>query len=123
MQINEQSGQVEIISPYGRVYLYTHLTASALVNDVHEALSLRKRWDDADYLSKIVFCRMVPMECWQNETGYGIGTTMYADVNLLITLDTVKQVITIQSATDKHFKYCMSFEEFVTTFLRNANIS
>lgn len=122
MHINVDSGQVEVISPDGRVYLYTHHSASSLVRDVFNALSERKRWDDADYLTKMVFCRMIPMECWMDETGYGIGTQLYADVNLLITLDTVKQIITIQSAIDKHYKYCLSFEEFVTSYLEQANI-
>lgn len=122
MEINKHSGQVEIISPYGRVYLYTHLTADTLVKDVYAALAMRMRWDDADYLSKMIFCRMVPMECWNNDGGFGIGTQLYADVNLLITLDTVRQVITIQSALDKHYKYCMTFDEFVMKYLGNAEI-
>lgn len=116
------SGQVEVISPYGRVYLYTHDGAASLVNDVHGALSQRQRWDDADYLSKMVFCRMVPMECWKTETGFGIGTQLYADINLLVTLNTVKQTITIQSIEDKYDKYHMSFEEFVTSYIANAKI-
>ena len=122
MDINKNSGQVEIIGPYGRVYLYTHNDASCLVNDVHSALSLRVRWNDPDYLAKIVFCRMVPLEGWHNDFGYGIGTQLYADVNLLITLDTVKQIITLQSATDMNYKFNMSFEEFMLDFLGQANI-
>lgn len=122
MDINKQSGQVEIISPYGRVYLYTHATADHLVADVYAALAARQRWDDADYLAKMVFCRMTPLECWQSDGGFGIGTQLYADVNLLITLDTVRQTISIQSALDKQNKYVMTFDEFVKTYISTADI-
>jgi hypothetical protein len=122
MDINKSSGQVEIVSPYGRIYLYTHKTAHTLVSEVHDAMQQRKRWDDPDYLSKMIFCRMMPLECWQEETGFGIGTQLYADVNLLITVDTVKQQISIQSAEDKFDKIQLSFEDFVGSYTDHANL-
>jgi hypothetical protein len=120
MEINKNSGQVEIISEYGRVYLYTHSHSDKLISDVFSALSARVRWDDPDYLSKIVFCHMIPMECWQDEVGYGIGTLLYADVDLLISLDVPKQIISITSALDKGFRYCGSFENFVDGYSKQA---
>jgi len=122
MNINKDSGQVEIVGPYGRVYLYTHSGAGSLVNDIHSVLSMRQRWDDPDYLAKMVFCKMVPVECWNTDLGFGIGTQLYADVNLLITLDTINQKILLQSATDKHYKLQNSFKDFVVNFLSRANI-
>lgn len=122
MNINKDSGQVEIVGPYGRVYLYTHSGAGSLVNDIHNVLSMRQRWDDPDYLAKMVFCKMVPVECWNTDLGFGIGTQLYADVNLLITLDTINQKILLQSATDKHYKLQNSFKDFVINFLSRANI-
>ena len=122
MEINKQSGQVEIVSPYGRVYLYTHDTAHTLVSEVHDALSQRKRWDDPDYLTKMIFCRMLPLECWLEEKGFGIGTQMYADINLLVTVDTVKQVISMQSATDKFDKIELSFDDFVDSYPNHASL-
>ena len=122
MDINMNSGQVEILSPYGKVYLYTHDTADTLVSTVHEALALRKRWDDADYLAKMIFCRMITPEHMTDDKGFGIGTQLYADTNLLITLDTMAQVITIQAANVLQDKYSMTFEDFVTSFWKNASI-
>lgn len=122
MEINKQSGQVEIVSPYGRVYLYTHDTAHTLVSEVHDALSQRKRWDDPDYLTKMIFCRMLPLECWLEDKGFGIGTQMYADINLLITVDTVKQVISMQSVTDKFDKIQLSFDDFVDSYPNHASL-
>lgn len=122
MEMNEESGQVEVISPYGRIYLYTHDHAAKLTNDVYSALAARLRWDDADYLSKIIFCHMVPIECWQEDKGYGIGTQMYADINLLITVDTVRQQLTITSAKDKTFYYQASFHDFVEGYTKSAEL-
>jgi len=122
MEINKQSGQVEIVSPYGRVYLYTHDTAHTLVSEVHDALSQRKRWDDPDYLTKMIFCRMLPLECWLEDKGFGIGTQMYADINLLVTVNTVKQVISMQSATDKFDKIELSFDDFVDSYPNHASL-
>jgi len=121
-KINENSGQVEIISPYGRVYLYTHDYAQNLVSDVHRVLSKNKRWDDPDYLSRMIFCEMIPAEFWQSDTGFGIGTQMYADVNLLITIDTVKKIIKISSYDNVMDGITMTIEDFVENFYNNANL-
>lgn len=120
MQINKNSGQVVIIGPYGSVYLYTHDTANTLVSDVHEALKIGKRWDDPDYLSKMIFCRMLPLECWQDDKGFGIGTQLYHDVNLLISVNTLTQTIVIHSMDDKHTKIILTFQEFVESYADNA---
>lgn len=122
MKINSSSGQVEIIGPYGKVYLYTHNDGKQLVKEVYETLALRKRWDDPDYLARMMFCRMVPVESWAEETGYGIGTQLYADVELLVTLDTTNQVVTIQVASDPCNSYSLLFSEFVNSFYKLANI-
>ena len=72
MIVNKNSGQVIIIGPYGSVFLYTHDTADTLVKDVHDALKVGTRWNDPDYLSKMIFCRMLPIECWlDNNPFYG----------------------------------------------------
>lgn len=120
MEINENSGQVEVVSPFGRIYLYTHDHAARLTNDVYSALVAGQRWDDADYLAKIIFCHMVPLECWEQDRGYGIGTQLYVDINLLITVDTVKQQVTITSAKDKSFRYQGTFQEFVEEYTKGA---
>ena len=122
MNINISSGQVEIVGPYGRVYLYTYNDAAFLVNIVHDVLSIQKRWDDPDYLAKMIFCKMVPPEHWNDDIGFGIGTQLYADVNLLITVDTVTQEISLQTAIDKHYKIKNSFKDFVINFLSSADI-
>ena len=70
MKVVEDSGQIEVISPFGRVYLYTHEQADVLVQQVHDVLSQKTRWDDPDYLSRMLFCNMIPKENWHGEKGY-----------------------------------------------------
>ncbi len=121
-EIRLDSGQVEIISPYGRVYLYTHNYAANLVSDVYRVLSQHKRWDDPDYLSRMIFCEMIPPELWNSDTGFGIGTQMYADVNLLITIDTVKKIIKISSHGNNIDDIKMTLTDFVNNFYNNASL-
>lgn len=116
------NGQVHILSPFGSVYLYTHETGDDLLTTVHNVLSRRARWDDPDYLTRMVMCAMIPVEQWQEEKHFGIGTQLYVDTNILITLDTIHQRITVQSIDNKYDKFTMKFEEFVTDFFKQAQI-
>jgi hypothetical protein len=118
--INLNSAQIEVISPFGRVYLYTSKTAKSLVSTVHNTLSLNKRWDDPDYLTRLLFCRMIPLDSWDSDTGFGIGTQLYVDTNLLITIDTVKQSIAISSFGSGVDNVKMSIKDFVKNFYNTA---
>jgi hypothetical protein len=122
MKINKDSGQIEIISPYGRVYLYTHNDAKSLLTIVHNTLSLKVRWDDPDYLSRMLFCEMIPEQFWSSNTGYGIGTQLYADVELLVSLNTAAQKITLSSGSHEFSNFSMGFEEFIVDFLKDAKL-
>lgn len=122
MVVNLNSGQVEIVSPFGRVYLYTHDHADKLISDVYAALKKGVRWDDPDYLAKMVFCHMLPLECWQDEKGFGIGTQLYTDINILVTLDTNRQVVTVTSAEDKNYHYSATFDSFVSGYSTEAEL-
>lgn len=122
MEINRNSGQVEVISLYGRVYLYTHDTARNLLANVYNILSKERRWDDPDYLSRMIFCEMIPEAFWNKETGFGIGTQLYADVELLVSLDTVNQKITVSSGLHEFDNFSMTFKEFLVDFLKDAKL-
>lgn len=122
--INKSSGQVEIISTENdSIFLYTHDLADSLVNDVYQALKLGARWDDADYLARIVFCRMMPPEQLLNDKGFGIGAKQYGDINLLITLDCRDQTISvISSLMENKHKYSMTFTEFIENYSSAATL-
>ena len=124
MEINHNTGQIEIVGPYGRVFLYTHETASDLITVVSDVLCRVIRWDDPDYLARMIFCRMVPKSNWDSELGFGIGTQMYKDINILITLDTVHHTVKISSYFDTSASRgaSMSFADFINKYADNANL-
>ena len=74
-------GQVKIIcegSP--DLYLYTHWGAESLPAVVASALDRgRGRWDDEEYLNRIVFSEMIQGYVME-ETGFGIGFHEHGDV-------------------------------------------
>jgi hypothetical protein len=77
------------------VYLYTHWQGHTLANTVKRALTKQWRWDDPEYLARIVFCEMVK-GAEADETGFGIGTSKHGDLNNpLIVLDCNKQTVTV----------------------------
>jgi len=55
------------------VYLYTHWNGSELPFALQEALAKEWRWDDAAYLTRIIFDVMTKKH-HNEETGYGIST-------------------------------------------------
>jgi hypothetical protein len=124
MVTSYNTGQVEIIGPYGRIYLYTHSTADDLINVVNNVLSKNVRWDDPDYLARMTFCKMIPVEDWDNENGFGIGTQLYMDIQMLISLDTVHQTIKISSSFEKYItnSITMSFDDFINKYADSAEL-
>ena len=118
-------GQVEIFSEYNKncpIYLYTHSKGQNLVNIVYEVLSMKRRWDDSDYLTRMIFCAMVPKDSWFDEHGYGIGTSMYDDLDILISLNISDKTIKMQSSSELHTYEKMSFDDFVNVFYNGANL-
>jgi len=125
METNINSGQIEIKGPYGSVFLYTHDLAHNILHIVYDVLNRKTKWDDPDYLSRMLFCKLVPPELWNSDKGFGIGTQMYHDIKLLITIDTVfnKIVITnfeMQGAFGRSLHY--DFENFIESFTNDATL-
>lgn len=102
-------GQVRIQDE--NVYLYTHWGADQLETDVRKALQKRWRWNDPEYLARIVFEEMIGTQRG-TETGYGIGHTRHGDIEVLITLNCARQEIEIMDL-DTNAIQTMSFETFV----------
>lgn len=119
-KINMKSAQVQVVGEHGSVYLYTHDNASTLVSVVHEVLSRKQRWDDADYLTRIIFCAMIPYDKWSDDKGFGIGTQYLIDTNLLIVINVVTKHISISSYGSGVDNVTMEMEDFVQNFYRRA---
>jgi len=122
---NENSGQIEIMDEFGSTFLYTNDLAHDLLHVVHDVLSKKERWNDADYLSRMLFCRMVPPEQWSKSDGFGIGTQMYADVKFLIHINIVKQKLSVNNWNEtgsscRAIHY--TFQDFIDNFTNNASL-
>lgn len=66
-----------------KVYLYSHWGGTSVYFAVQAALSLNERWDDPEYLARMIFCRMVEADLI-GATGFGIGTQAHGDIEHLI---------------------------------------
>lgn len=93
-----------------KVYLYTHWDASNLVNMVRRALARKCRWDDPEYLARIIFCEMIKGN-EEGETGFGISSTKHGDIWRLININCEEQQIVLKDYDREVFK--KSFEEFI----------
>lgn len=74
------------------VYLYTHWTGSELPHIVRRALASpagRNRWDDAAYLTRIIFDELTRGEAG-GETGYGIWAAPLESVLVDVNVETQK---------------------------------
>mgnify|MGYP001590134658 CR=1 FL=1 len=107
-----ERGQLQI----GKVYLYTHWEGDKLKETLKTALSRKERWDDEEYLARIIFCEMVKGS--QDETtGYGIGTQQHNDLNYPLLVIDVKNQKVWEKETDYSYEPVLleqtSFEEFI----------
>lgn len=92
------------------IYLYTHWDSGEVIQITKEALRRKVRWDDSEYLARIIFCHLVTKDLWEEETGYGIGTREHGDIELLVDVDTDKQTVTVSTSNNRA---TMSFDKFI----------
>lgn len=98
-------GQIKI----GKVYLYTHWGACELIQNLKDALAKRWRWDDHEYLTRIIYDEMVG-DMFGTETGYGIGTEKHGDIWRFIEVTEDNRVI-VEDYGVREFEG--TFEEFL----------
>lgn len=75
------------------VYLYTHWRGSDLVDIVRDALAKRQRWNDAPYLTRIVFNEVQADD--RRETGFGISAVMGDNNNPVVVVDVEAQTVAV----------------------------
>lgn len=93
------------------VYLYTHWGSGRLESDVRTALAKKRRWDDSEYLTRIIFDVMKGND--HGETGFGISTSKHEDIELLITIDCDTELISVEDMYDSTRNYETTFKEFI----------
>jgi len=62
-----------------KIYLYSHWNGEEVYKALARALGREQRWDDPEYLARIIFCEMVKGQ-ESEETGYGIGIEVHDDI-------------------------------------------
>lgn len=107
-------GQVKILmgGDTAPVFLYAHWGGEDLWRDVQTALKLKERWEDEEYLARIIFQGMLAGD--DGTTGYGISTTMHGDIEHPIPeIDCDKQIIKVLTRDGKETGLQYTMEEFV----------
>ena len=74
------------------VYLYTHWSGSELPEILRLALSRNLRWDDEQYLARIIFDQMTAGSQGE-ETGFGISAALRDNSYPLLVVDCAKQTV------------------------------
>ena len=94
------------------VVLYQHSDGDMLINDVIEAIKKHTRWNDAAYLSRMIFCQMLcgDLNPLTGTTGYGILTDNISDAKIEIVIDCSRQEIIVKEVNRNNEIY--TFEEF-----------
>ena len=110
------------------VYLYQYWDGYDLPQEIQTALKNKARWDNEEYLTRIIFDTMVDAgkyEGWDEtetekqrhqSTGYGIGTCQHGDIEWLVEVNVESQKITVrQGYKSLEAVWSGSFEEFIQT--------
>ena len=75
------------------IYLYQHYDGYGLYKIVNNAINRKARWDDPEYLARIIFSEMIKDHI-DDTTGYGIGTSQHGDIEYLVEVDIDNQRVT-----------------------------
>ena len=103
MGVLKMGDRGQILMKETGVYLYSHWGGSVLKKIVKASLKRNQRWNDVEYLTRIIFCEMIK-DYVTSETGFGIGNSEHGDnEHDLIIVDTETQTVQI-GKTKKTFK-------------------
>ena len=100
------------------VWLYTHWGGSAIFADLRTALGRRQRWDEAPYLTRIIFDTM-SAGAQGEETGYGIWSSQMDNEHATLVVDVANQLVFVMPSdwdgkdTAKTFLRKFTFEEYL----------
>lgn len=78
------------------VYLYTHWSGYDLAPRVRDALARKERWDDIQYLTRIVFESLVGDDTG-GTSGFGISSTIHDNERPILVVDCDAQKVLVAS--------------------------
>ena len=116
------------------VWLYTHWSATELPDLVRKSLGRSRgkdvpnlpfkeggRWDDPEYLTRIIFCDMLEGDL-EGLTGYGIGKDQHGDVYRVIEiqcparhLEQEDRIRVLRGDKGETVRWEGSFDEFINS--------
>ena len=111
------------------VYLYSHWGGHDMPSELREVLKRGDRLDDAQYLTRIIFCALVGNRDWDKTDGYGISATPGDNEHALLVVDTEAQRVFVTefphgSAPDgdglSFADYCKLSDAALERFSENA---
>jgi hypothetical protein len=82
---------VKVVDVPSTVYLYTHWAGTELPATLERALARKARWDDGQYLARIIFQEMLSGD--ESELGYGISSTVGDGDDRILVVDVGRQVV------------------------------
>lgn len=80
----------------GQVFLYTHWRGSDLPFILQTALKKNWRWDDDQYLARIIFDEMTN-DCHGQELGFGISSVVWDGADRVLSVDVGEQKVEYKS--------------------------
>ena len=90
-----------------QVCLYTHWAGTELPQTLRDALERgRERWNDAQYLARIIFCEMVK-GCEMETTGFGISQTPGDGAGRILYVNVDAQTVSVNRDS------AISFDDYV----------
>jgi len=118
------STRSQVFMKQSGIYLYQHWDGYNTPLEVQEALKLKARWDDEEYLTRIIFETMLESgksdieddrDLIREKTlGYGIGLFQHSDIEWLTEVDVLHQTIKIRQGYNAlDVVYSGSFEDFI----------
>lgn len=112
-------------TPTSGVYLYTHNGGYDLPSVVQAALRrARNCWDDAQYLTRVIFCEMV-REDVEGTGGYGISARIGDNSYPIIVVDTSSGMIGfatepgMRESPQPYPEKKLTFEEFINASIED----
>ena len=88
------------------IYLYTLWAGDGIQGVVRAALARKERWDDAAYLTRILWDALVPADDRGKPTGYGLSLFIEDNDNEIVEVDTLTYRVVIGEKS-------WSFDEFI----------
>lgn len=93
----------QVVMANSGVVLYQHDDGKSVYDAVYKALLRRKRWDQEDYLTRIIFSIMIRGRV-EEEAGHGIRSWVDSNIKYTIRVDVENQTVILTGGIGMPFK-------------------